>query len=521
MNSEELFKAITEIDDKYIDEANIEKIPVKRANIWKRAALIAASVVLAAGIAPVLYLIFIGGAGAGGGSEREPGTEYMYYAGPVFPMTAIGSTDGLSFERNINFDFSPYITRKESYEQPNGEVISYDSFSDDAIISDDYIVTNTTEEDITFTAVYPFVGNIYMDCSKVPEISVDGKSVDYDIKIGPNIDGFDTEITDFDSWQGYEALLDDEKYFEAAFDENPTMEQPVIIYKFSFDYNVPMEEFDKLENPDMIIDLSYDTAKTEVMHFGFNGMRKNSGGNMNLNTAVPKSYNPEYQDEQIYIIVMGEDIEINEIKAVAGLVEKADDEKPETDAVTIKTERYETTFQKFMLNMVDKIAYGRYEGWEDTETVRSLIDSEEYVGYIAEFMYPEGDISEEIIQRYDWGAVDQVISHAGTAWRVMYVTFDVTVPAGESIKIETNSLHEASYDYYGPKESLDLNGFDMVTKLGTNINFVKQSASVSNTEQIEIVYSNFGFDVKNGVISVILGDEEHYWMEIIKIYPEE
>ena len=61
----------------------------------------------------------------------------------------------------------------------------------------------------------------------------------------------------------------------------------------------------------------------------------------------------------------------------------------------------------------------------------------------------------------------------------------------------------------------------MVTKLGTNLNIIKQTASVSNTEEIEIVYNNFGFDIPNGITNVLLGDEEHYWMEIRKIRTEE
>ena len=60
----------------------------------------------------------------------------------------------------------------------------------------------------------------------------------------------------------------------------------------------------------------------------------------------------------------------------------------------------------------------------------------------------------------------------------------------------------------------------MVTKLGTNLNIIKQAASVSNTEEIEIVYNNFGFDIPNGILNVILGEEEHYWMEICKIRDE-
>ena len=61
-----------------------------------------------------------------------------------------------------------------------------------------------------------------------------------------------------------------------------------------------------------------------------------------------------------------------------------------------------------------------------------------------------------------------------------------------------------------------MEGFDMVTKLGTNLDIVKQSASVSNTEGIEIAYNNFGFDIENNITEVVLGSEEHYYLEIIK-----
>ena len=150
-----------------------------------------------------------------------------------------------------------------------------------------------------------------------------------------------------------------------------------------------------------------------------------------------------------------------------------------------------------------------------------MISDEEYLGYVAEYMYAYGQLSEEPAERYGRGRLDDVINETGYVSRVLYVTFKVTVPAGETVEIGTTTIREASYDFVGERHEEDMEGFDMVTKLGTNINIIEQSASVSNTEGIEIVYNNFGFDIPNGITDVILGEEEHYWMEIRKIKAEE
>ena len=48
------------------------------------------------------------------------------------------------------------------------------------------------------------------------------------------------------------------------------------------------------------------------------------------------------------------------------------------------------------------------------------------------------------------------------------------------------------------------NGYDMVTGLGSNLIFTRQTASLEDRGQIEIVRQNFGFDIENGVNEVEL-----------------
>ena len=532
MKSERIFDAITEINEEYIEEAKAEEIKRKKKPFWKIAGMAAAFFigVVALGI---IGRILLPGASAGGGTNREPGSDYMSYSGPAFPLTALEDTSGLEFERNVDFDFSPYYNHQESYEDSKGEMVYYDSWDNDAVIRDNYTVTNTTDEDITFTAVYPFAGNISTALSKIPQITVDGKEVETGLKIGPYSGGFapawgDEEgseslnLSSLESWDEYKILLESGEYLKDAFGENPKMNQPVKVYSFKIEYNIPMEEFDEIDNPDMIVSFDYDEEKTNVFFYGFNGMSWNSEeGWVKVSSYIPKSFNPDYNNHPIYVIVMGEDIDNINVKSVAEESKGSSwDDREETDAFSVTTEKYESTLGEVIFEIISS---GDYEShyFNDEPTVRNLISDVEYLGYVAEYMYSYGQLSEDPAERYGRGRLDDVISEAGYVSRVLYVTFEVTVPAGETLEIGTSTIREASYDFFGSREKMDLEGFDLVTRLGTNLNIIKQTASVSNTEEIEIVYNNFGFDLPNGITSVLLGDEEHYWMEICKIRTSE
>ncbi len=527
MKSEKIFDSITEIDEKYIEEAKEIKIPKRKPAILKIAGTAAAFFVGVAALG-IIGRFLIPGASAGGGTNREPGENYMSYAGPAFPLTALESTEGLVFERDINFDFTPYYTYNESYENGNGETVYYDAWKNDAVVSDSYIAKNTTDEDITFTAVYPFAGNIGTELSRVPQIMVNGETVETELKIGPYSGGFASawgekseverlNLSSLESWYEYKALLESGEYLNDAFAENPEMNQKVKVYSFEIEYNIPMTEFDEIDNPDMIVTFDYDTEKSNVYFYGFNSMSwNNEEGWVRASSYIPKSFNPDFENHPIYIIVMGEDIDNINVKTVAEEPKGSWDEREETDIFSITTEKYESTFGEVIYEIISSENYESHY-FDDEPTVRSLISNEEYLGYVAEFMYAHGQLSEDPAERYDRGRLDDVIIETGYVSRVIYVTFEVTVPAGKMVEIETRTLREASYDYVGKRHEKDMEGFDMVTRLGTNLDIVKQTASVSNTEEIEIVYNNFGFDLPNGVMSVLLGEEEHYWMEIMKI----
>ena len=124
------------------------------------------------------------------------------------------------------------------------------------------------------------------------------------------------------------------------------------------------------------------------------------------------------------------------------------------------------------------------------------------------------------VQRYEDGAIENM-DVIGVS-RVFWLEAEVTIPAGSYATVEAVSEKEPSYDFYC-SNTVDrkINGYDMVTRLGSNLIFTEQTASLEDRGRIEIVRQNFGFDIENGVNEVELDMEEpHYYLEVRAIDTE-
>ncbi|MEG0744666.1 MAG: hypothetical protein RR493_07855, partial [Erysipelotrichaceae bacterium] len=64
-------------------------------------------------------------------------------------------------------------------------------------------------------------------------------------------------------------------------------------------------------------------------------------------------------------------------------------------------------------------------------------------------------------------------------------------------------------------DNIGIQGYDMVTQLGSNLKTTALSASLVNTQHIEIVRQNYGFDLERGINTVSIDPStEHYYLEI-------
>ena len=75
---------------------------------------------------------------------------------------------------------------------------------------------------------------------------------------------------------------------------------------------------------------------------------------------------------------------------------------------------------------------------------------------------------------------------------------------------------EPSFDYEcSGSEHVGLQGYDLVTGLGSRLEFTVQRAALVNAEALDLAGQNFGFDPAGGVTSVELDlKQEHYYLEL-------
>jgi hypothetical protein len=139
-----------------------------------------------------------------------------------------------------------------------------------------------------------------------------------------------------------------------------------------------------------------------------------------------------------------------------------------------------------------------------------------YTSLVAETLYNDGPLSDDMKMRYDDGMLESVISDTLSYGRVLYLSFEVVIPAGGGIVIDISMKKDASVNYTGSGRN-NRYGFDLVTKLGTNLTFSELTASLVNCDAVEIINQNMGFDLESGINTVSLDLETaHYYLEVAR-----
>ena len=515
MRANDLLDAIGNAKDEYVHAAKINQ--KKRIPGWVKGFSAAACLVLMVSVG-IFALAMMGGR-AGGGGNSNNGLTYMSYDGPVLPLTLREENSSITAQRNIDFDFSPYFPREEFYEDSKGEMKPYIQYDDEAIVTDSYTLTNNSSEDVSVTAIYPFVGSL-REKEYYPSVSIDGIKVDPELNYGQYSGGFtgilgasnneavtSVNLAPCDSFDSYEKLLSSGEYMASAFDEPPTLDQPVTVYKMS-DYEYTSDP--EATNPTLEMEFYIDPDKTTVLTYGINGGTYNSedGYCARHNGAI--EYRPNASPERrepgnAYVIFVGEDIDSYTLQ---GYKNGGCNDGDELDDLGCTVTRYETTLGDILKELV-------FEEWDYDDKA----DAQTLFELTSELIVTCGPLG-DLVQRYDDGMLDTMIAEASSHSRVIYLEFDVVIPAGSSVKIDAVTVKEASIDFVG--DDTERNGYDMATQLGSNIIFTEQTASISEYSEIEIIRQNFGFDLSAGITEVVLDmNEPHYWMEVRKIRTNE
>ena len=98
---------------------------------------------------------------SGGSWGHKEGEIFDFYAGPVIPLTFMESQEDIGVYRNVDFNFFRY-----GEEHGSG-----------AVVSDTYELHNDSQEDITISAVYPFVGSFNLQ--EMPVITAGQSEIGY------------------------------------------------------------------------------------------------------------------------------------------------------------------------------------------------------------------------------------------------------------------------------------------------------------------------------------------------------
>lgn len=526
MKAERLFRVLGLTDPALVEEAAERR---RRAVSWKRWGALAACLALAVGLGFGWRMTggfggygggmsgSSGGDGVSGGAPANPGgsgsggsgveneTTFMSYAGPVFPLTALGDASGLTAERETTWDFAPGA-------YPDGEPRQWG-----AEVTDHYVLCNPTSGDIVSVALYPFAGTFDSLSEIRPRVTVDGEGVEPVLYAGAYSGGFqptfgaetpDTMNLELPgSWEEYKALLESGEYLSRALGEAPVLDMPVTVYEFS-DFAAPHEAY---QAATQAVSFTIDEGATQIFTYGFNGLDAGEGGFRRYSYFVPggRLNEPDYK----VLLALGKDIGDY---ALQGYQDGGCDPGEEIEGVRCAVTRRETTLDAEL----DRLC--RY--WEFYVRERTRDDAFDAVPFplyrraVAELMSQYGLLSDAPMDRYSDGRLDDILGETLGQDRVLYLAFPVTVPAGGSAEVRCTSWKmPGSTPPCADPEQADLQGYDLATRLGSGLNFTAQRAVLMNTENVELAGQNFGFDPEGGVTEVELDlEQEHYYMEILE-----
>ncbi len=521
MRAERLFRILGLVDDDLIEEAepaSSAAAPERRARP-RHALAAAACLVLICGLGFCLHAgrgwmngadgTPSGSSGAGGGGHGE-GAVFMSYAGPVLPLTIQEPAAGLTAERALTWDFTAGINA-------GGEPRQWG-----ARVTDSYVLLNPAAEDVAVTALYPFTGNFDGLADICPTVTADGQEIRAELYAGPFSGGLqDMEgnrdpagedawnLYDLNSWEDYQTLLESGAYQAQALADYPVLDIPVTVYQFT-DFAAPHEEY---QAATQAITFTADETATQVLSYGFNGYGRNrETGAVQYSYFVPDGVTRE--PETKVLLVLGEDIGAYTLQ---GYENGGCEDGEEIDGVSCIVTRRETTLDEALTHLCQE--YWRFYNQSraaDQTNVFDTVPLEMYRGAIAEFMLQYTALSGAPRQRYSDGRLDDIFQEALFLERVFYLRFPLTVPAGGSVTVDCSLWKEPSYDFYcSGSDNVGLQGYDLVTRLGSTLTFTRQTAALANTGGIEIVRQNLGFDLTAGVTTVELDlTEAHYYLEV-------
>lgn len=506
MKAERLFRIIGLVDEDLIEEA--EQPPLRRSVPWRKWATTAAcaAVILLGGFYFTVLSSFQGcGAGAPASSsntgtasgESESGdsasdgspmaglddgsSAFLSYAGPVLPLTLAEDTPGLEADRALTWDLAP--------DSGGARLWS-------AAVTDDYTLFNTTDQDLTVSALYPFTGS-YWDLSQtLPVLTVNGQPAETALYAGEG-------QTPADTWEDYASLLEDGGYQDWAMASAPTLEQPVTVY-----------EFTDLQAPDSgaaapTLAVTFTAGQdTAVLSAGFNGLSQDvEAGWFQHSVFLPDSQRSQ-TSAGVYLLVLGRDLEEY---TVQGYQDGSCSPGKELDHVAFSVNRRETTLSQALKQVLPVLLPAEESSqWNSGEDIQALL-----LQALEKRLAQEGELCQNLVRQLG-GSLDELTSTLLSQSRIFYLAAEAAVPAGGSVRVSASLRKEPSFDFYGagPQENQGVQGYDLLTQ-GSVLSFRTITAAVANGEQAALIRQNLDLHPESGKAAAALDPAvPHYYLEL-------
>lgn len=411
----------------------------------------------------------------------------MHYEGPLLPLNAAGDLEGITASREINLDFS-----------------GYEAVQKNLAVTDRYLLTNNSGQDKSIDLFYPFTGSIRDSEKEVPAVQLQDTDLSGTLLLGAYAGGFrgadnanttTHNLEDISSWEGYKTLLEDGGYFAAAQKEKAFFDQQVTVYTF-YDVTYPKEYDAATLAMEFVLPRS-----SMVITYGINGLRFDEESSRHQYSYFLS------HSKGTRIIVLGEP---PAEYSIAGYENGACEKKVEGISGKVRAETPPLS------QVIRDCMAAAVEQWDDWPAASPLV-TEELAFQAVASMFQYTALGETPKDRYLWMRLEDLITESYSMKRVMYFKGQIVIPAGQSVTLESRLIKGGSYSFAhgGSEASRGITGYDLMTKLGSNLVFTTQKVDIKLPPAYEIADQNLGLDIAKGVDEISLDmAQEYYYLKI-------
>lgn len=395
----------------------------------------------------------------------EEGLSFVSYAYPVMPLTTMEAHDGLEAERDVTFNMTNcddgwgYITE----------------------VRDRYVITNTSEEEVTATLCYPYVTTLNGLSQEqfVYEMTVDDKPVEN--KLYTEFRTNRMNSGGVHSFAELKSLLEDVDpltYTVAGWEEESQI--PVTVYKVRCD----VEEDDSATELQMDI-FYHNPDQAKLLLDSMHGWGSYDSEQFISFGVWAEDFD---KDEDITIISIGGQLDSFRGEYLFTYADKSESETMECD-VSIASQQTITLEQ--LLEQYGSEMYEYVNDYEGSE-IEKEVSQEEFCQFLktslAEFAAQDYDSG------YDVESIDSIALQTINDWRFCYLTEEVTIPAGGKTVVSVTQDKPASFNYSfgGRKErnESDWFGFEIASTLGSKLTFTDLRADINYQQEVIVLADN-------------------------------